>query len=301
MRAGASSTAITRSGARCATRRSTDRMIGFAQALPAHPPQDQPSTCGAGSAARKGAGDGRPAAREDADSRRQRRVRALEPLVRPDDAARRARRRSRASASGSRSAARAASSTRSICNDRRLAKHRQAVPRPSGLRAVPVPTTRTANGRPSARRTSTPTSRRSPGRISPRRTSGPGPAPCSRRSSCASSRPFTSNDAGEEEHRRRGRSGGERLGNTKAVCRKCYIHPAIFDCVHGRLDARDDRAAGAEGVACGRSVDGDGALGALAAAPPPFSSETAAHPGHRRVRSNTAHGRRVRGFASDSV
>ncbi len=40
---------------------------------------------------------------------------------------------------------------------------------------------------------------------------------------------FTSNDAGEEEHRRRRRTVAKRLGNTKAVCRKCYIHPAIFD------------------------------------------------------------------------
>ena len=76
-----------------------------------------------------------------------------QPLVRPDDAARRARRGQRRTACGSRSAARAASSTRSISNDRRLARIVKAVPRPSRLRAVSVRTTSRASGRRSGRPT----------------------------------------------------------------------------------------------------------------------------------------------------
>ena len=45
----------------------------------------------------------------------------------------------------------------------------------------------------------------------------------------------------------------KRLGNTKAVCRKCYIHPAMFDAVPGRIDDADARPARAEGRR-GRSI-----------------------------------------------
>ena len=40
------------------------------------------------------------------------------------------------------------------------------------------------------------------------------------------------------------------LGNTRAVCRKSYIHPAIIDSLHGRLDAR---APGDAAATSGRS------------------------------------------------
>jgi DNA topoisomerase-1 len=42
-------------------------------------------------------------------------------------------------------------------------------------------------------------------------------------------------------------AGAQRLGNTKAVCRKCYIHPAVIDSyVDGTLAAALSKAAGRE-------------------------------------------------------
>jgi DNA topoisomerase-1 len=39
----------------------------------------------------------------------------------------------------------------------------------------------------------------------------------------------------------------QRLGNTKAVCRKCYIHPDVIDAyMDGRLAAALSKAAGRE-------------------------------------------------------
>ena len=56
--------------------------------------------------------------------------------------------------------------------------------------------------------------------------------------------PSDSETAGEEEHRAGGRGVAERLGNTQAVCRKCYIHPAIIDAYLDRslLDTLEQRA-----------------------------------------------------------
>ena len=97
-------------------------------------------------------------------------------------------------------------------------------------------------------------------------------------------RGFHVDGAGEKEHRRRGRAGGDEARQHQGGLPQVLHPPGDIRRVPRRLDARDDRAAGAEGLACGQSADRDGALGALAAAPPPVSSETAAHRGHRRVR-----------------
>jgi DNA topoisomerase-1 len=41
----------------------------------------------------------------------------------------------------------------------------------------------------------------------------------------------------------------ERLGNTPAVCRKCYVHPTVFDAYfEGRLASAFERAQSAEGA-----------------------------------------------------
>jgi DNA topoisomerase-1 len=55
----------------------------------------------------------------------------------------------------------------------------------------------------------------------------------------------------------------ERLGNTKAVCRKCYIHPAVIDAYMARslvatLNARGDRAQGVALATAGRRGGGAG-------------------------------------------
>ena len=48
-------------------------------------------------------------------------------------------------------------------------------------------------------------------------------------SCCATASAFESEAQGKRNIVRAVESVAKRLGNTKAVCRKCYIHPAIFD------------------------------------------------------------------------
>jgi DNA topoisomerase-1 len=47
------------------------------------------------------------------------------------------------------------------------------------------------------------------------------------------------------------RSVAERLGNTRAVCRKCYVHPAVID---GYLAGRVIQPCREPGEACERAV-----------------------------------------------
>ena len=94
---------------------------------------------------------------------------------------------------------------------------------------------------------------------------------------------FTSTTQAKRNIVTRGRAGGEEAGKHQGRLPQVLHPPGDLRRLSRRLDARDDRAAGAESVACGRSADGDGALGALAAAPAPASGETAARRGHRRV------------------
>ena len=90
-RAGAGSTDTTRSGSRLATQTKYERTIAFASALPRLRRRVDARPATPGIAAREGPGRDRPAARDDADPGRQRGVRARQPLVRPDHAARPAR------------------------------------------------------------------------------------------------------------------------------------------------------------------------------------------------------------------
>ena len=98
------------------------RLIAFAQALPRIRARVTGRPAAPEPAARESARGRRPASREDADSRRQRGVRARQRVVRPDDDARPARDESTARPSASSSAARAASSTPSTCATARLAR-----------------------------------------------------------------------------------------------------------------------------------------------------------------------------------
>ena len=95
-----------------------DRMIAFAQGAAADPRTRRTRSAAARPAAREGARHRRAAAGDDADPRRQRRVRPRTTIVRPDDAARPARQDSTARRCASSSAARAASSTRSTSTTR---------------------------------------------------------------------------------------------------------------------------------------------------------------------------------------
>ena len=140
-------------------------------------------------AAREGAGGGRPAARADAHPGRQRRVRAAQPLVRPDDAARTATRAVDGTAVRFRFRGKSGQQHEVGIRDRRLAavvRRCQDLPGPG---AVPVRRRRRRRRTTSPRTTSTPTCARSPARTSRPRTSGRGPGPCSRTARCRRSAP----------------------------------------------------------------------------------------------------------------
>ena len=114
-----------------------DRMIAFGEALPKIRARNRARPRAARAAAREGARHGRPAAREDADSRRQRRVREAEQVVRPDHHARPPRRGERLHRP-----LRVPRQERQGACDRpaqpQARRHRQALPRSPRLRAVPV-------------------------------------------------------------------------------------------------------------------------------------------------------------------
>ena len=91
-------------------------------------------------------------------------------------------------------------------------------------------------------------------RISRRRISGHGPAPCWRPSCCATRHADTPSPT-KKHIVAVVEQVAKQLGNTKAVCRKCYIHPAVIRCVSRR---RDREGGGVRPRACrtgGREVD----------------------------------------------
>ena len=204
------------------------KMVEFAQTLPGHPRAHGSRPAGSRAPAEEGARGRGAAARGDADPRRQRGVRAREPLVRPDDAARRATRRSRARGCGSASAARAAATTWSDLGPHAGA-HREALPGPAGAGALPVPRRAKDGG---ARWTLSDVNaylrevtqsdftakdfRTWAGTVLAARALRELPA------------------ASDERHANRNvvraiESVAERLGNTPAICRHCYVHPAVIE------------------------------------------------------------------------
>ena len=159
--AAASSTATTRRGTQRRGDDKFDRMLAFAEALPRIRRRCDADLARPRPAAREGPGGRRPAARADADPRRQRRVRAAEPVVRADDAARPPRDGRGLGRSASGSAASRAGTTRSGCAT-------GASPRSSGAarscpaRSCSSTSTRTARSATSPPTTSTTTSARRP-------------------------------------------------------------------------------------------------------------------------------------------
>ena len=246
-RGAASSTATTHAGARCATRRSTGRLIEFARALPAHPPPGRSRPPAPRAATREGARAGRPPARGDAHPRRQRGVRAREPQLRPLHAARppcegQRHRDLRFSFKG-----KAGKEHDVPIADRRLARlvrQCQELPgqelfqfvdedgRRQSIDSGDVNDYLRADQR---RRTSRP------------RTSAPGPAPWPRRWRCRTSSRSTTTPVARRRSSTPSRRSPAQLGNTPAVCRACYVHPDVLDSyLDGTLvDALAERARGA--------------------------------------------------------
>ena len=193
-----------------------------------HPPPRRRRPAPPAAVARARARHRRRAARADADPRRQRRVRPHQRIVRPDHAARSPRRRPRpprplplprqerrdaADRPATTRCWRAASSAARICPARRCSST----------------STRPARAGRSRRPTSTTTCATWPGRSSPPRTSAPGRARCWRRARSAPTSSWRRPTARKRFVSEAVGQVAERLGNTKAVCRKCYIHPAVID------------------------------------------------------------------------
>ena len=180
-------------------------------------------------AAREGAGDRGAPARDDARTHRQRGIRARERLVRPHHAARAAGAGARLERSGSAFAARAASSTRSsstIAGSRASCAACRTCPAKSCSSYVDDDGETRAHR---VRRRQRLPARRSRARISPARISAPGPARCSPPARCTRSGLAPPRPSGKRNIAQAIAAVAGALGNTTAVCRKCYIHPEILE------------------------------------------------------------------------
>ena len=157
-------------------------------------------------AAREGAGDRGAAARDHADPRRQRGVRARRTT--PSASPRCATRQVRVNGATMRFRFRGKSGVRArvALSDRRLARDRAALRDLPGLRAVPVRRRGRRDRAPSTRPTSTTTCGASPARSSPPRISAPGRAPCSPRGALHALEP----PGGQAEAGASDRGGGAR-------------------------------------------------------------------------------------------
>ena len=106
---------------------------------------------------------------------------------------------------------------------------RPALPGPARPGAVPVRRRGRASRTTSGRRTSTTTCARSPARTSRPRTSGPGPARSSPTARSGRWRPGEDERAARHNVVEAVRLTAGRLGNTPAVARRSYVHPAILE------------------------------------------------------------------------
>ena len=110
-----------------------------------------------------------------------------------------------------------------------------AWPRSSGAaRSCPArssssTSTRTARSATSRRTTSTPTSAKRRAATSRPRTSGPGQGRCSPIERCAPSSPVTGERAAQRNVVEAIRQTADQLGNTPAVARGSYVHPAVLE------------------------------------------------------------------------
>ena len=250
-------------------RPSSSRMLAFGKALPRIRAAVEADLAGRGLGRAQGAGHGRAPARDDADPGRQRRVRQGQQVLRPHHDAQPARQGRGRAAAVPLPRQVAASRTSSRSSDRRLAALVRRMPGAAGPGAVPVP-----------RR-----GRRVPARVnsgdvndylreiaaatSPPRTSAPGRRPCWPPGRSASSRPSTARRPPSATSPRRSSAWPARLGNTPAICRKCYVHPEVLDAyldgslvesLKAEIEARAARGAG------GPRARGGGGAGLPAAA-----------------------------------
>ena len=228
--AAASSTAITRAGARCATRPSSAGCSSSRRAARAARPRRRRPARGR-AAAREGAGDGgaRCSRRTlirvgNEEYARANRSYGLTTHAQPP------RRGERARACASSSAARAASPHSVGVQDARLARIVKACRDLPGYELFQYLDDDGERCAASIRPTSTTTCARRAARSSPPRTSAPGRARCSWRARWPTRR-AAADGGGRRNGRscRRSRPAAQRLGNTRAVCRKSYVHPAVLE------------------------------------------------------------------------
>ena len=180
--------------------------------------------------------------------RRQRRIREGQQELRPDDAARPPRRDR-----GRQDPHQLSRQERQAARDRHqrppARPHRQGLPRPAGLRTVPVHRRGRRAARPSTRPTSTTTCARSPARTSPPRISAPGPRTHLAAQALREFEQFDSDAKRKKAIVDAVKKVATHLGNTPAICRRSYIHPAVLD---GYMDGTLLQGAGGRDAALSR-------------------------------------------------
>ena len=269
-RAAASSTATTPATARRRDAAKFERLIAFARRPAGDPRAGRPRPGPAGPAPREGPRRGRPAARADPDPGRQRRVRPAEPVVRADDAARPARGGRRRREIRFRFRGKSGKQHEVGLRDRRLAAVVRRCRDLPGPGAVPV----RRRGRRAARRRVRRRQRLSRARsrrASRRRTSGPGPGPSSPTARCARSGKGATDREKQRNVAEAIRPTADNLGNTPAVARQAYVHPAVVDAyLDGRIRSALVQAAEDDDAAPGATDArrGAGRRGAAPGAPP---------------------------------
>ena len=229
-----------RATARGATRRSSTGWSPSPRALPAIREQVDGDLARPGLPAREGPRRRRPAARADADPGGQRRVRAAEPRVRPDDAPRSPCRESRARAIRFRFRGQVAASCTTVGAARpapRAPSSRRCQDLP-GPGAVPVRRRRRRGPRRRVRGRQRLPARDHAAGTSPRRTSGPGPG------TVLAYRALRALGKGSTDREKQRnvveaiQATADSLGNTPAVARQEYVHPAVLDAyLDGRIRA----------------------------------------------------------------
>ena len=250
-RAAASSTAITPTGTQRRGTDKFDRMLAFAEALPRIRRRCDADLATARPAAREGPGRGRPAAGADAHPRRQRRVRAAQPLLRADDAAR--------SPRPDRGRGRAVPVPRQV----RPARTRSgcaigawpassAAARSCPARSCSSTSTTTARSATSRRTTSTTTSARPPGGDFTAKDFRTWAGTVLAYRALRALQPGIGERAAKRNVVEAIRQTADRLGNTPAVARGSYVHPAVLEAY---LDGVDPRSAGRGGRGAGDPAD----------------------------------------------
>ena len=247
----ASSTAITSIGAPGGSREVRPRCSSSPACCPRVRRRVDGDLAQARPAAREGAGGRRPAAGAHAHPRRQRRIRPSQPLVRADDAARPARDGRRATRSGSASGGSRASCTRSV-SAIVASRGSSAAARTCPARSSSSTSTTTGASATSPPTTSTTTCARSRGGDFTAKDFRTWAGTVLAFRALRALTPVEHEPAARRNLLEAIRIAADGLGNTPAVARGSYVHPAVTEAyLDGELPGSSRRAVAATGATVG--------------------------------------------------